>query len=65
MKNLRFHDVLIFEVLEPRISSFYHAKTPRKNQENRGTPWENNIYGNLRLENFEHFGTRPLSHLAT
>ena len=32
MEISKFHDFLIFQGLEPRISSFYYTKTLQKNQ---------------------------------
>ena len=56
IKNLRFDDFLSFLVQDP---VFLHLIIPnyyRKNKKIREHPWENIIYGIMRLDSFEFVG---------
>ena len=59
-QNSKFHDFLVFQpVTKAQNQHYLSSETPghlKKTKKNMGTYWKHIIFGNLRINIFEHFG---------
>ena len=60
-QNYNFHDFLGFgPVTKPQNQHYLSLETPghlKQIKKNLGTSWKNIIFGNLRINKYENFGT--------